>query len=242
MYKEYFDKKRLITFDLDGTTVRSEPAWDTAFRSVCKVVGLDPLDTGPTGTTLEERWKAILAASKPETVRPLAELVELTKNEYVKSLDKLEVTEGFWPFVYELKTEKKLKLALATNTDRVITDRVIAALELKPVFDFVICGDEVKSPKPSPEIYKKVLAHFGISAGETLAFEDSLTGCISAAKAGIKLLCIWDQLTPKRKFPDEVVGYAGDFTPFPGQLDTTYYEDILQLAKEQENPKAEPII
>lgn len=234
MYKEFFAKKKLITFDLDGTTVSSEKVWDLAFRTVAKMLNLSPESTGISGNTVADRWKNLVENNEVKNSRPIKELVDLTHNEFIKHLDKLELTEGFWPFVAELKVLKKLKLALVTNTSRVITDRVIAQLELREVFDFVLCADEVKMPKPSPELYKKTLEHFNMKPNEVLAFEDSLMGCIAAAKAGIKILCIWNQAMPKRCYPDEVLDFAGDFTPFPGEMDTTYFEDIKQLAKEQE--------
>jgi HAD superfamily hydrolase (TIGR01509 family) len=234
MYKDFFAQKKLITFDLDGTTVKSEQVWDAAFTEVAKVAGIDPTTTGICGNTVAERWKHILSATDLKTPRPVPELVELTQTEFVKHIAELEVTAGFWPFVAELKLLKQLNLALVTNTARVVTDRVLAQLELKEVFDFVICGNEVKSPKPSPQIYQATLAQFKLPAKSALAFEDSLPGCIAAAKAGLKLICVWDEVTPKRNFPDEVLEFTSDFTPFPGEMDTTYLEDIKQMAKEQE--------
>lgn len=235
MFKEYFIHKKLITFDLDGTTVKSEKVWDLAFKEVAKLLSADNITTGTSGNTVIDRWNHILESNNIKNPRPMNELVELTQNEFVKNIDKLELTEGFWPFVAELKLLKKLNLALVTNTSRIVTDRVIAQLELKEVFDFVICGNEIKNPKPNPEIYKKTLAHFKLQPKEVLAFEDSLTGCISAAKAGIKILCVWDEETPKRRFPDEVLEFTGDFSPFPGEMDTTYFEDIKQMVNEQEH-------
>lgn len=234
MFKELFDKKKLIIFDLDGTVIKSNKVWDMAFADVAKAVQADIFTLGTSGDTVAQRWEHVLKANAIPTPRSRPELIELTNNAFVRYLDELELTEGFWPFVAELKLMKNLKLALVTNTARTVTDRVIAKFEFKEVFDLVLCGDEVKHPKPNAEIYKKTLMHFKVSSQEALAFEDSLTGCISAAKAGIKIICVWDGETPQRKFPDEVVDFTGDFTPFPGELETTYYEDIMQMAKEQE--------
>jgi len=207
--------------------------WDLAFRTVASVVNIEPATTGICGNTVYDRWKHILEGTNLKLTQPISDLVAMTHTEFVKNLDKLELTEGFWPFIAELKLLKKLNLALVTNTSRVVTDKAITHLELQEVFDFVICGDEVKNPKPDPEIYKGTLAHFKLQPKEALAFEDSLIGCTSAAKAGIKIICVWDEETPKRKFPDEVLEFTHDFTPFPGEMDTTYFDDIQQMAKEQ---------
>lgn len=234
MFKEFFDKKKLIIFDLDGTVVQSNKAWDMAFADVAKVMQQDIFTFGISGDTVADRWRHVIEANALQNPRPIQELVDLTQNAFLAHLDSVELTEGFWPFVAELKLMKKLNLALVSNSCRVVVDRVIAHLELKEVFDFVLCGDEVKHPKPDPEIYKRALAHFKIPSKEVLVFEDSLTGCISAAKARLIIICVWDGGTPQRKFPDEVLEYTKDFTPFPGEMDTTYYEDIVQMAKEQE--------
>ena len=234
MFKEIFANKKLIIFDLDGTVIQSNRAWDMAFADVAKVMQQDIFTFGTSGDTVADRWKHIIEANALQNPRPIPELVDLTQNAFLTHLDSIELTEGFWPFVAELKLMKKLQLALVTNTVKAVTEGVVTHFELKEVFDFVLCGDEVKHPKPDPEIYKKALAHFKIPPKETLVFEDSLTGCISAAKAGLKIICVWDGETPQRKFPDEVLEYTKDFTPFPGEMDTTYYEDIVQMAKEQE--------
>jgi beta-phosphoglucomutase-like phosphatase (HAD superfamily) len=234
MFKEFFDKKKLITFDLDGTTVKSEEVWGTALKAVIKTLGDDRGFLGPVGVSLHERWIEVLADNVIKTDRPISELIELTQTEFINNIDKLELTEGFWSFVAELKLLKKLNLALVTNTSRTVAEQVISKLELKEVFDYVICGNEVKKPKPDPEIYKKTMAHFKLQPKEVLAFEDSLTGCISAAKAGIEVICVWDEQTPKRKFPDAVVDFTDNFIPFSGEMDTTPIEDLKQMAKEQE--------
>jgi len=234
MFKEFFANKKLIIFDLDGTVIQSNRAWDMAFADVAKVMQQDIFTFGTSGDTVADRWKHIIEANAIQSPRPVPELVDLTQTAFLTHLDSIELTEGFWPFVAELKLMKNIQLALVTNTVKAVADRVLAHFQLKEVFDFVLCGDEVKHPKPDPEIYKKALAHFKIPSKEALVFEDSLTGCISAAKAGLKIICVWDGETPQRKFPDEVLEYTKDFTPFPGEMDTTYYEDIVQMAKEQE--------
>jgi HAD superfamily hydrolase (TIGR01549 family) len=235
MYKDYFDNKKLIIFDLDGTVVKSEAVWDVAFREVAKSLGLELIDTGFSGETVAGRWKQIAENNVVDLNKPISELVDATYAEFIKHLDQLVLTGGFWQFIAELKVFRKFNLALVTNTARIVVDKVIEHLELKEVFDFVICGDEIKKTKPDPEIYKKTLKHFNVGPKEALVFEDSLTGAKAAEKAGIELVVIWDGETPQMEFPDGVRAYVSDFTPFPGEMDTTYYEDILKMAEEQKD-------
>lgn len=234
MFKDLFEGKKLITFDLDGTTVRSEKAWDMAIREAAKDAGMSLFSTGTIGITLEKRWEQIFTERARKIEKSaIDDLSSKTKAFYLTHLDKVELVEGFWDIVAELKLLKKIPLALVTTTPRSITEKVLEKMDIKEVYDFIICGNEVRSPKPDPEIYKKTLDHFKVPAKNSLAFEDSLAGCTAAAKADIKVICVWDGLTPQKKFPDEVVGYTQDFTPFRGEIDTTYKEDIVKMAEEE---------
>lgn len=238
MFGDYFRGKKLITFDLDGTVVKSEHVWDIAFRKVMRVKGWEWNGVGQYGASVWERWERIIKENKIERAGSIQDLVDLTHNEFVINMDSLELTDGFWELVAELKLDLKLKLALVTNTAKVVTDKVVGKMEFSEVFDFVICGDEVKNPKPAPDIYISTLNHFKVSSKDALAFEDSLVGSTSSTKAGIKTLLVWDKMTSMKRFPDNVVAYLEDFTSVVGNTKTTPYEDILKnIEEKKEKPK-----
>ena len=54
------------------------------------------------------------------------------------------------------------------------------------VFSFISTGDLVENKKPSPDLYKLVLAEMNLMPEECLAFEDSRIGLVSAKRANIK--------------------------------------------------------
>ena len=54
------------------------------------------------------------------------------------------------------------------------------------VFSFISTGDLVEKKKPSPDLYKLVLAEMNLMPEECLAFEDSRIGLVSAKRANIK--------------------------------------------------------
>ena len=51
-------------------------------------------------------------------------------------------------------------------------------------FDLILAGEDVREGKPSPEIYNTVMARLGVSADQTLIFEDSTVGLQAASAAG----------------------------------------------------------
>ena len=81
------------------------------------------------------------------------------------------------------------KLAISTSTSRDnVTLLLRSCLNENPedVFSFISTGDLVEKKKPSPDLYKLVLAEMNVMPEECLAFEDSRIGLISAKRANIK--------------------------------------------------------
>ena len=54
------------------------------------------------------------------------------------------------------------------------------------IFSFISTGDLVQKKKPSPDLYKLVLAEMNLMPEECLAFEDIRIGLVSAKRANIK--------------------------------------------------------
>ncbi len=63
-------------------------------------------------------------------------------------------------------------------------------------FDFTVCGDEVKKPKPNPEIFLTAMNALGGTRSNTLVVEDSHNGVRAAGAAGIPVLVVPDMLPP----------------------------------------------
>ncbi len=61
--------------------------------------------------------------------------------------------------------------------------QVVEAMPFK-AFDIVIAGDDVVHGKPHAEPYLKAAAALGFAPSECIAFEDSITGILSAEAAG----------------------------------------------------------
>ena len=83
----------------------------------------------------------------------------------------------------------KKKLAISTSTSRDnVTLLLRSCLNENPedVFSFISTRDLVEKKKPSPDLYKLVLAEMNVMPEECLAFEDSRIGLISAKRANIK--------------------------------------------------------
>ncbi len=230
MFKELIVNKKAVFFDLDGTIIESEPVWDRAFEKVFENLGEVWLEEYqvPRGTTVKNKWTALLDAGTINPKIAVDELVKQVTNEYLQIIYKegLEARDGFWELVYELKITRNLPLALTTNTSREIASQVLKILGINKTFDFTICGDEVKKVKPDPEMYLMAAKALKVRPKDTLVFEDSLTGVKAALKSGATVAVLWDGETEQTAYPQSITTFLPDFTYLIGNMDTTSKEDF----------------
>jgi HAD superfamily hydrolase (TIGR01509 family) len=81
-------------------------------------------------------------------------------------------------------------VACATNCIRVTLDAALNALGIYDLFDFTISNEDVKVPKPAPEIYQLCQTRAGVTPDETMIFEDSPIGIAAARASGSWVTCV----------------------------------------------------
>lgn len=240
MYKKIIEGKKAVFFDLDGTVAQTEAFWLKAIETVFYTIHKDISDKARniislSGLDVKAKWKRLIDLDLIETKKPPEELAEDTQKEFVKLLEEyeLELTEGFWQLAYELKVNREFKLVLTTNTKKSIAEIVLNKLDISKTFDFLIFGDEVKNPKPNPEIYNKALELIKLSAAEIIVFEDSPAGVQAALSAKLDVVVIWSGFVSKSLYPKsaQILEFFSDFTPLPANLEQTYDEAWQDYSK-----------
>jgi len=87
-----------------------------------------------------------------------------------------------------------LKIGLATSTHETSARKTLKKLEILSYFDFFVFGDEVDRPKPDPMIYHLAIKRSGLERENCLVIEDSLSGVMSAKKASLPVVQIFDDV------------------------------------------------
>jgi HAD superfamily hydrolase (TIGR01509 family) len=234
MYKKIIEGKKAVFFDLDGTVVDNSSLWAEAFHNVLEGIGVRGVSKENAFTPgVADQWKLLLHKYKIKTDKSIEELSQEADAEYVRLLADadLEAREGFWDFLYEIKEEKKLKVALLTNSVKNVAYQTLKKINAENSFDLIIYGDEIKKPKPDPEIYKTALERMLLKPEEVLVFEDSPTGTKSANMAELEIIVILDGNFLADMYKGRVYFTIQDFTPLPNHLDYTYEEWINTLIK-----------
>ena len=172
---------KAILFDMDGTLVDSERYYtEMSYKWLCQYNVVDK----------KEIYK-IVGLNMDDTYKTMSLLSGLSYDETKKSYDEYF---GMHPMDYNdylfddvrdvLSKLSDYKLAICTLSARDLLDKFIFDTGLN-CFDLLLSDDDVKNPKPSPDIYLKAIERLGVNRDETLVIEDSSTGIKAGKNAGI---------------------------------------------------------
>jgi len=87
-----------------------------------------------------------------------------------------------------------LKIGLATSSHELSARNTLEKLGILSYFDFLVFGDEVDKPKPHPMIYRLAVKKSGLGHEGCLVVEDSGAGVMSAKKADLSVVQIFDDV------------------------------------------------
>ena len=75
--------------------------------------------------------------------------------------------------------------AIVTSSNRAKMENVYRTRpEILKLFDRIFTGEDFTRSKPAPDCYLKGMEEFGVSAGRTFIFEDSISGLQAAKDSG----------------------------------------------------------
>jgi HAD superfamily hydrolase (TIGR01509 family) len=179
---------RALVFDFDGLILDTETALIDAYGDVHGAHGVPfdkPLFTRSVGHAdyAFDPWRAF---------GPEADRVRLEAERQVFNRSRNHA-QAVLPGVTDLIDEGRkagLSIALASNSSHAHVEGHLGRLGLLDRFGFLACRDDVKAPKPEPDLYRLVLGHLGIRGHEAVAFEDSHTGTLAAKRAGLWVVAV----------------------------------------------------
>lgn len=185
-----------IVFDFDGTIVDTEiPAFDSvAEMFAARSHELDRHRwVSFIGTRVDAFDDALtrLAASTGESY---ADLYAHAVQRHRMLTDQAKARPGVVDLVAECRS-LGIPLAVATSASRRWVETHLDRLGLLGAFDTIVPAEEVENHKPHPEPYLTACARLGAIPTRCVAIEDSPTGVLSAAAAGLLTLGVPGPLT-----------------------------------------------
>ncbi len=188
---------RGLIFDFDGLILDTETpaflAWQAVFAAhACDLplavwadsIGRSPNHFDPCGYLRERlRHPVDCEAVRRDQAKEEAKLIEAQVI--------LPGVEGYLASARRLR----LKLGLASSSDRAWVNRHLARLGLREQFAVIRTADDVERTKPEPDLYLSALAALGLEPREAIALEDSGHGVQAAKRAGLFCVAVPNPLT-----------------------------------------------
>lgn len=79
------------------------------------------------------------------------------------------------------------RLACCSNSIRESVELMLRGSGIYELFDFIVSNEDVKNPKPDPEMYLAAFAQFKLKPAECVIVEDAGHGVEAAKRSGGKL-------------------------------------------------------
>ncbi|MFD2569733.1 HAD family hydrolase [Spirosoma soli] len=208
---------KAVIFDMDGVIVDTNPHHRIAWRQYYQKYGKTLSDadfvqhvSGKHNTDIVAHLFAGKTLTPEEVLRLGHEKEALFRELYRPDITPVP---GIVDFLKALKAANVLT-AVATSAPVENLNFVIEALHLQPYFDALLNESMVSHPKPDPEIYQKAMALLGVAPGESVIFEDSMTGIQAAKASGAYVIGVATTQTPDelRPFVDDVIQNFSEMT------------------------------
>lgn len=186
---------KLFAFDLDGTLVDTERAYNYAWCKACEQMGFDlsseqALFLRSCDAKLGYKYLSELFHTE-FSYEQLKEIRGQYMDEFFVQNGGIKLKKGALNFVTYLKEEKKDVCIVSAATVKKVQE-TIRGLLLPFTIDDLFSAKDVEHGKPFPDVYLKLSAEKKIKPSEILVFEDSPNGVKSAVSAGCHVVFIPD--------------------------------------------------
>ena len=196
---------KAVIFDWDGTLADTRKAVVQSFQTVLKREGCNVSDEFIERLIGIGTKKTILEAFRECDIRIDVLTLEKLAKDKVTIQTELTNTVNLFTGVPELLAalKGKTKMGVATMTNRRVIDKLLSEKNLETYFEVVLSADDVKNPKPDPEVFLEAARSLGVSPEDCVVFEDSVFGIRAAKAANMKVLAVKTGVYSKAELEQE---------------------------------------
>jgi HAD superfamily hydrolase (TIGR01509 family) len=208
-------KRLAVVFDMDGVLIHSTGSHRAAFERIFLPFGIHNFEYSDyAGQRTPEVVEAVLRGASIEFTPALIADLSTAKSRFAREelAASNPVAPDCVPVLEQLSSQ--YALALASSGSRRSVELFLKTNHCAHLFRSVLCGEDVRDAKPSPEIYTRSFAELGVAPGDAAVVEDAVSGILSAKAAGAST----------------VIGVAGTYSE--AQLSTAGADSIVKHLSE----------
>jgi beta-phosphoglucomutase len=187
------NKIKAVIFDMDGVLIEAK---DWHFNALNRALGLfghtisryDHLVTFDGLPTVTKLDMLTLERGLPEK---LHEFINELKQKYTLELVHQHCKPRFYhEFALSQLKSQGYRLGCGSNSVRDSIEVMLEKSDLMKYMEIVVSAQEVSEPKPSPEMYEKIISSFNLHPEECLIIEDNENGIKAAKASGAHVLIV----------------------------------------------------
>lgn len=201
----------LILYDLDGVLIDSREAICETFNRVLGELGIRKF---PEEGIMEMIGEPLVDMFKKALPLRKHGLIPHCYNRYVEIYrDVAPVSTSVLPGVEETLSyfkKKGAKQSVATTKRSDVAGYILKHLGIVAYFDLILGVNDVKDPKPSPEIVYLTLCQLGVEKKAAVFVEDTTIGLEAGKRAGVFTVAVTTGTHPRERLADAGPDYVID--------------------------------
>ena len=182
---------KAVVFDMDGVLVDAKEWHFEALNRALQLFGysIDRYDHVFTYDGLPTRRKLEVLSRDSGLPTALHPFINELKQSYTVEIAHARCRPNFQHeyALSRLKADGYL-LAVASNSIRGTVELLMEKARLRSYLNVLMSNEDVKAPKPDPEIYHKTFAALGVTAAQCLVLEDNEHGLQAARASGAHVM------------------------------------------------------
>jgi len=206
---------KLVIFDLDGTLVDAYKAVANSLNYTLTQLDCPLIDDDIIKRTVGWGDRHLIGTFVAR--EDIDKALSIFRQHHARALKKgTTMLPGARKLLNDFKA-KKYALAVASNRPTRFTQIILKHLNMRDLFDYVLCADKVARPKPEADILERILKKFSLTPDEALYVGDMAIDVQTGNRAGIKTVAVMtgsstrDEIATLKPFRiiDEIAQVAG---------------------------------
>jgi HAD superfamily hydrolase (TIGR01509 family) len=182
---------KAILFDMDGVLIDAKEWHYEALNRALNLFGMpisryDHLNTYDGLPTIKKLEMISKERGLPRALHPF---INKLKQQFTTELI-YQHCKPYFRHQYALSRLKtqQLQIAVCSNSIRKTIDLMMERADLQRYLDIVLSNEDVKSPKPDPEIYLTAVQRLRLTPRECMIIEDNPHGLEAARRSGCHVM------------------------------------------------------